>query len=152
MAPARWRFSALAQRDKVRKQSVSAGNARGQLSKPGQAGVNHVAAAVCSDQNPALERRFVWVFEREDRLEVLIPLIGKINASLLHPAIEVGPRDFVGRVERRMVWKQKRHGRLLVGHPLTRETQVVRSESLALEALGPVVLHDQVSTGLSERE
>ena len=102
-------------------------------------------------QNAPFQRRFARIVAGQDRREMFVPLIGKINPALLHPAVEIGLRDFVRRVQCRMIGGEESDRRLLIGHAVIRDLQI-EWRHFRLQPIGPIVLHDHVAAGFDKGE
>ena len=121
-SPAKWKASFFSQRNQIRKQPIRPRHAGGQVrgTKPDSCRRNSRGRCLAT-RMPPFKRRFARIVAGHHRREVFVPLIGEINAALLHPALEIGRRDFVRRVECRMIGGQNRDRRLFVGYAIVRK-------------------------------
>src|SRR5262249_59723329 len=75
--------------DQVREQAIGAGNARRELSKESQPGVDERTLAVSGREETSLPGRLTRIVHRENGLVPLAPLPGEIQSALLNPPSEV---------------------------------------------------------------
>src|SRR5664280_1643371 len=82
----------FSERNEIGKEPVGAGHARGELPEPRESGVDVMTLPVFGDQQTALERDLAGVITGQDRDEMFVPPVGKIQPALLDPTVEVGRR------------------------------------------------------------
>src|SRR5713226_6916942 len=142
----------LAQGDEIREQPIRSGHSFRKLPKPRQAGVHEIPLSVPCHEQAASERCLAGIAGREDRREALVPLVREIQAALLDPPVKICFGDAIRPGQRRMIWRQKRHRRMCVRDSVSREAQVKGRQPVCAEAVGAVVLCDDISACLDIRE
>src|ERR1017187_8622710 len=85
----------------VHVETDGARHAKRQLPEEGISGVQVVALAVLRQQHPAFLRRFAGIVRRQQRRKVRVPLVHKVQAPLLYPAVKIVRRNLVGIAEHR---------------------------------------------------
>src|SRR5687768_10115307 len=88
-----------------------------QLAKPGIAGVHVLPFAVRGDEHPPALRRLSRIVGFQQRHEPRIPLLEKIQATLLDPAAEVLLRDEIRPSKDRVRGFEDRHRSRLIHDP-----------------------------------
>jgi hypothetical protein len=82
------------------------------LPEKGISGVDVSALPILRAQQSALLLRFTRIVAREQRFEMIVPLVHKVKPTFLHPAIEIMLRNQVRRVEHAVVGCQNFNRRL----------------------------------------
>src|SRR6202140_3487367 len=77
----------------IHEQPHCSGNARGELPEKCIARVDVRSLAVLRPQQAALLRIFSRIVRRQQGLELLVPLVHEVQATLLHPAVEIVGRN-----------------------------------------------------------
>ena len=102
-------------REEVGEEAVCAGDSCRQLPEEGEAGVDEAALAHRGNEQTTLAVGFARIVHGQERRVVRIPRVGKVEAALLHPAVEVVDPDAVGRLEDGVLGLQQSGCRRLVG-------------------------------------
>src|SRR5207253_1018411 len=114
-------------------QADGAGHAVGQLAEERVGVVDVSPLAVAGAQQATGKRRLAGIVGGKQRLEVRIPLTGKIQAALLHPSLEIFGGDAIGEIENRIIRLEDFHRLLFYAYPLASDLLGKRREVSAVE-------------------
>src|SRR5215472_18496312 len=131
--------------DQVRERAIGAGNARRELSKESQPGVDERTLAVSGREETSLPGRLTRIVHRKNRLVPLVPLPGEIQSARLSPPCEISLTKRIGLAQDGVVGDLEGHRGVLVGYPLLRNLERVGADLLRHRAqtVAGAVLDDQ---------
>src|SRR5271165_6826263 len=134
----------MAHAQQVHIKANSAGHTERQLAEKGISRIDVVTLAELRHQQASLVRLLTGIVRRQQWSVLRFPLVHEVEATLLHPAIEIMQRNLVGIVQGRAVRIENSDRSLFDGHAIPTELCRVRSIVAGVEVAGRcVVLHQQ---------
>ena len=122
------------------------------MPKEGVASVDEIALTRFRDEQAAIERFLAGIVAGKQGGPVRVPFVREIEAALLHPAFEIVGRDFVRRVQQRMIRRENANLRTFVSDAVARNLEGERADLFGFQIGGRVVLHDNHAAGFDVTE
>src|ERR1019366_3147006 len=137
-------FGLMSHAQQVHVETDCSGYAERQLAEEGISGVQVVSPSILRQQQPAFLRRLAGIVASQKWGEVRVPLIHEVQATLLHPAVKIAPRNLVWVMKHRALRIKDGDRRLFHGHTFAAELGWKRGVVSGVEiAWRGVVLHQQ---------